>query len=298
MSRTIAVCPKQFPGVTSVFKHGHLLGLWDYVSLGEEIPDNDLLILGAWHQAYNPLLKKHNCVIYFTSTIGQMEFSAQSIELTTAQYVLELYEQKHIKAILHGWKDLAFLFTTKNPERIYHCPYPFDYEYFKRFHADEKQRHSIGMFLPKAPRKNIFNQLLAAGNINCPVYTNQDCEGPNFNTCGWLNEEVYYKLISQMIVTLHCTYTESFSYAAAESIALGTLPIASIQVTRNLNLPYQLCCLQCDSVFEIIDSLLRIMRLKTDEYYKLLATTQERLIIRVDSNLVEAKIVLDKIKNL
>lgn len=287
MPRIVAVCPAEYPGVSSVFKNGDRLGLWKHIYLKEEIPACDFLILGAWHNEYGNLISKHKCAIFITSTFGQMEFSNCRIELAQLTSLKEMQACGQIR-ILAGYKDVA-MYTNG-----VHFPYPFDMNHFKNVKLDKLQK-SIGVFLPSDPRKNTINQMIAALLSGWNVYTNLDYDGPKINKVGWLVDDLYFKLISQMTMTLHCTFTESFSYAAAESISLGTLPIVSLQIAENLGLSRFFVCDQCDSTSKILNKIKAIADLTPDEYNDLLFDEQLRLYEVVSKNNSEAKNILDKL---
>ena len=58
MPKIIAVCPIEYPGVNAVFRHGAALGLWEHIDLEIELPENDLVILGAWHPWYETYVER------------------------------------------------------------------------------------------------------------------------------------------------------------------------------------------------------------------------------------------------
>ena len=302
MSKIIAVCPKEYPGVNAVFRHGAALGLWTHLHLEDTIPENDFVILGAWHPSYEEYLDKHRCVVYLTSTFGQMEFSNNQIEIQYIPMFIELLNKNRIKAILAGWKEVADYFNDRVKEKSFYCPYPFSEAYLKEIKegAFIKEPNSVGIFLPCAPRKNTFNQLLAAVKSGMKIYTNlpYNFENPNINKIEWLSNEEYFLFISRLTLTLHCTFTESFSYAAAESLMLGTLPIVSLQISENLNLPHNLICYQCDSVSNILSKIEGIKELDEFRYEEHIRSCQGHFRFKNKINFALTKDVLDKVTNL
>jgi hypothetical protein len=96
---------------------------------------------------------------------------------------------------------------------------------------------------------------------------------------------------------MHCTFTESFSYAAAESIFLGTIPILSRQVAENLGLEefgilipkYE------DSIIHILDHIRMIKEMcnAKKEYEDFIKTLQEHLLSKIKNNLDQTLKVLD-----
>ncbi len=294
--KIVAVCPEEYPGVSAVFKHGEKLGLWEYRNVRRELPKNDLVILGAWHYHYKKYLEDNQCVVYLTSTFGQMEFSYQGIEIDNLGEIERLLKEGKIKAILAGWPDVAEYFQS---EKAFYCPYPFSEEYIlKQTKQETKEYDSIGIFLPNSPRKNTFNQILAAINSKMKIYTNLPYDCPGIKTVGWLPNPEYYSLISKLAITLHCTFTESFSYAAAESIVLGTIPIVSSQIATNLSLTNDVICWQCDSVKNILEKIEFFKNVSAEAYQQKITILKSYLKIRNSENLDKTKNVLDEIVKL
>lgn len=295
MPRIIAVCPKEYPGVNSVFRHGASLGYWKHVALGEEIPEHEILILGAWHPDYCALLNlKSKKGIYITSTIGQMDFSQGMIELQQIEAMQRLLKEKRIDFILAGWPDVANLFSGIGP--AHHCPYPFDESLLRERRA--KIPNSIGIFLPFSPRKNITNQLTAAKMSGAKVFTNLPINSSEISNVGWLDIKDYNAQIEELKLTLHCTFTESFSYGAAESLFLGTLPIVSTQIAENLNLGPEITCYQCDSVKNILEKILYILNLDYKSYEILLNQQLARIRVKLQQNRYITKNLLDELSKL
>lgn len=293
MSRIIAVCPKEYPGVNSVFRHGASLGYWSHVTLGEEISEHDILILGAWHPDYMALLNlKSKKGIYITSTLGQMDFSQDMVELKQLEAMQRLLKEKQIDFVLSGWPDVADLFLGTG----YFCPYPFDESLLNRRRI--KIQNSVGIFLPYSPRKNMTNQLTAAIKSGAKIFTNLPVSSSDIKQVGWLDNESYYTQISEMKLTLHCTFTESFSYGAAESLFLGTLPIVSTQIAENLFLGPELTCHQCDSVKNILEKILYILNLDPLNYQILLNKQLARARVKLQQNRYLTKKLLDELSKL
>ncbi len=300
MYEIIALCPKEYPGVTSVFRHGENLGLWKLCFLGEEIPENKLVILGAWHPAYAELLEKHKCAIYITSTFGQMEFSHNRIEIEQYQEIIRLADVGKLVAVLSGYWEVANYSEKFLKEKSFWCPYPFEIKE-QKLEPDwwsKKEKNSTGIFLPDAPRKNTLNQIIAAAEISDRVYTNLPFVGIKVvSSKGWIPEPEYSLRIKKLMVTLHCTFTESFSYAAAESLVLGTIPIVSLQVAENLGFleNWENVCLQCDSSEKIMRSIKEIFELGEKSYLELLDNCQKAFKMRMASTAAITRNVLDKV---
>ena len=303
MFRTLAICPKEYVGVTAVLKHGQELGLWEFMTLpdaketllsvSEKGPD--LLIFGAWHQEYEIFREHFKCAVYITSTLGQMELSPNIIELMQLVMFDELLKRNELVGLLAGWPSVASFFRN---EKAIFCPYPFNYQWFEEI-SRTKEPRSVGFFSPTHQRKNMTNQLVAASLANADIHTNIQLLLPNVKqtTYPWLKEDVYFELIRKMKTTLHCGFTESFCYAAAESIMLGTLPIVSFQVALNLGLnPLELNVVdEIDSTNAIQNCIETILDMPEKIYKEILDQCKVQLILRAKRNLVECRSAVDKL---
>ena len=295
MFRIVAVCPKEYPGVSAVLRNGKSLGYWEFMHLGEEVPPNDLLLLGAWHPAYEDLLKKYKCVVYLTSTVAQMEFSVNSVELNQVECIRIHLAEKRIKAALSGWPDVVSMFPDA---KSLYCPYPFDTRPYESFKAEQKILNSVGLFSTYEPRKNISNQLLAALNAGVELHTNLPLTGRFIFPYGWLPEAEYHRILSRLMASLHCGFAESFCYAAAEALLLGTLPIVSTQIAENLGLTNFLACHQCDSFINILMKIKMILPMNEREYNSILEVERENLLNRLKKYSEITKNVLDEIRKI
>lgn len=297
MPRILAICAKEFPGVNAVFKHGASLGYWTHIHLEDPIPEHDILLLGAWHPKYWSLLElKTRYGVYITSTLGQMEFSYNSVELHQLKALQDLLRSGKLNFILAGWPDIADLFAGFG--NTFHCPYPFDESIIVKYKSGQRMRNSVGIFLPASPRKNTANQLMAARLSGTKrIFTNLPVGfSPEVERVGWLPEDKYFKLMSEVGMTLHCTFTESFSYGAAESLVLGTIPIVSMQVAENLGLISQaITCNQCDSISKIKQIIRLILNISDIEYNSLARLYLAKLRCKLRENYEITKRVLDKI---
>lgn len=297
MPRIIAICPKEFVGVSAVLTHGAKLGYWKHIFLGDEVPENDILLLGAWHPEYWKLLDKYNCGAYITSTIGQMEFSWEQVELHQLDAIRELYKAEKLKFALVGWRDVLWTFNKR--ERVFYCPYPFYFKDIEEIKTKDKFPKSVGIYLPNSPRKNLMNQYLAAKACSTEIYTNLNFGDKNIHYTGWLERTTYLNLLSRLTTTLHCTYTESFSYAAAESLVAGTIPIVSFQVAQNLGLANATyVCPQCDSIAEIAMPIRRLFSIENKNYQEILAQLTTDFKKTMGLYQEQTKLVLDKIGKL
>jgi hypothetical protein len=300
MSRIVAICPQAFPGVSAVFKNGAKLGLWDFIYLGDRIPlDATFLILGGWINSYyeflgNPALL---VAVYLTSTIAQMEFSLNQIELLQVREIGKLLEKNLIKYVLAGWQDVIdFPFKKfKEDQRAFYCPYPINLE-FKRFDFRLKINKSIGLFSPQAVRKNLQNQVLAALHSG-ELHTNLRIASGRIKHHYWLPDDEYHKLIGSLWVTLHCGFSESLCYAAVESILAGTVPIISLQVAQNLSIPDDFATVvkQVDSARNIAKKIEQVLSWHPSEYAARLVYLEERIQKTAEINNEKIKKILDKV---
>ena len=301
MLRTIAICPAEFPGVTTVFKNGDRLGLWQHVKLGDRIPlDTETMIIDTWINNYKDFLGKPQIRIipFLTSTIGQMEFSWNQIELKLIRAVIELMEKNIIQFVLAGWPDVIDVMFPrfKAQDRAFFCPYPLDIRYSRKLRINKKIPNSIGLFSPSSARKNLQNQILA-GSASGELHTNLNIQGNGIKNYPWIDEQSYYDMLNKLKITLHCGFTESFCYAAAESLMCGTIPIVSLQIAQNLGFPEDIPIIvrQVDSANTIKIKVQNVLNWNDAYYVAYVGYLQTLLTKTAEQNLEQIKIILDKV---
>jgi len=303
MSRIVAVCPKEFPGVSAVFRNGAESGLWEFIELGSRIPlDTSLIIVGGWLDGYLQFLNNPQSpvVVFFTSTIGQMEFSLDQVEFLQCRIVHQLVSQNIVKCVLVGWPDLIdFVFSDcKARNRGFYFPYPISLKESRTPGIQDKISNSIGIFSPRAPRKNLQNQILAATSIG-ELHTNVilgvgDRQVKYYN---WQTRQDYLDCLSKLTVSLHCGFTESLCYAAIDSILAGVIPVISLQVAENLGISMlsPIVVHQVDSVTNIRRRIQDVLSWDEKAYLAVLNELRDSLKRTAERNYAEDKIILDKL---
>lgn len=310
MKKILVTCPQEFVGVSSVFKHFVSLGLGKFVPTQQLTPElikqADFLLLGAWHPSYNDLIKLPiKKGILLTSSILQIELTPNMIELQYLNYILSLLKEDKINYLFCGSPNLyeaIKLFETQKEENIYYFPYPYNTHLFYEYVGNNKILHSCGMFFPTHSRKNVLNQLFAfrlanlvKGELSLHTNTKLQIKGNVFYYI-WLNDDAYYDLLSKIYLNLHVTVAESWCYAVADSIYLGTLPLVSPVVAKNLNLPEELVVVNIDSTIDIADRILKIMKMSNIEYSTLLYRSRESIDKLTSKNNKELAKLLSSLK--
>lgn len=285
----VASCPQGFVGVASIFRHGEKEGLWKFIPIQKILKDPpDILILGAWYPGYELLIdclpKTTKIVIWITSAVAQIEMTP--IELDYINIMSSLLEYKKIAAIFYSGTGVDDFFIDK--KRIFHAFYPLST--IKMFNSQKmysiKKPRSAALFLPAHFRKNIYNQTFALKSLvreHFTTHSNVNIGLPNqtnFRFHNWLKESDYLALLSESMVSMHCTWTESFSYGAAESIINGTIPIISPTIAKNLELSHnkeEITVNNLDNFNEIADRVRSISCLAENSYLELLTILQNDL---------------------
>lgn len=293
--RILFITSKVFPGICSVGNHGRGLGLWDLGFVEGGLPslaDYDGVILAGTlvqgfdvQNAFKDMIVKCNAAdvpvgVLCTSSIGQMEFTL-NIEPALLLSWLGWLEKREIDFLFVGSKDLYELVKA---DRVRHFSYPVMAAAFEKSQHGLKIPDSVGLFLPGHPRKNVQNQVAAvilAGRVRPGLrgYTNLknylDLNPEIFEIFGWLPDIVeYWSVVSKMKIVLHVSHTESYAYAVAEAVSLGTLPIISQTIRDNLGLPQELVVRNPDSALEIASRITQILELSDVRYAEVLASAK------------------------
>lgn len=266
MSRIIAICPQEYPGVSSVFRNGQAFKLWSFYELHQKFPrEAELFILGAWHPAYRKLIPslKGKKTILITSTPAQLEMGI--IDMQFLKFILELKYSKEIDEIFCGSKILADYISAR------HFPYPIYLENIEPVRWESKVPYSAGLFLPSHYRKNIFNQVIALNMLRkkfpqLDVITNVQFQfKPSFfRSIGWQPRKKYKEILGSLKVVLHVTWTESLGYAAIDALKQGTLPLVSLSTAKILGLEWNVY--DSDDPEAILKQLEQILDLEKTRY--------------------------------
>ncbi len=216
-----------YPGAQRPLQEGAKLGLWDFVLLEGgrvDIPPADIFILAAWHPSYSQLLGLGKMGVLWTSSAGEMDF-----EPIESQWLGDILNDPRISFVWFGDRSLAAAF----PQKGFYCPYPLDVSLESPKVAKED---IITLFCPSGPKKNLANQILAAGLVQreakLTLHTNiQGYDNMltliNHVKHPWLSQEEYYRLLAAAKVNLCCSWAETFNYQAAEAGLCGTASVTS-----------------------------------------------------------------------
>ncbi|MDP2672038.1 MAG: hypothetical protein Q8O68_00825 [Candidatus Daviesbacteria bacterium] len=245
----------------------------------------DIIIFGAWHNLYAPLLNqiKNKRGILWTSTILQAELSLESVELKIFESVLHLHKTKLIDFVLIGDKKLADTFEI---EGIIHFPYPIKQnkgEFVPPLFSIPST--NVGLFTVNHPRKNRTNQLMAVlrankksdkQNIrfisNCSSL-NSSC--PTLINKTWMIQEEYDQTLRSIQFGINVFICESFCYSFSELMCRGIPTITSYTVAKNFDLhnddflTKSLIVYDPDDVIEISEKILKLNELSLEDKEKL-----------------------------
>ena len=172
--RIITTCSPFFPGVRAVFRHGEELGLWKFMETSEllvwQYPQDALVIFGAWDQ-YNYAIQHvknagSKVALLWTSSIGQMEM-AQG-EVGFFEEIRKRHKEGKIDFLLAGDETICNVWK----EFLYFA-YPISSQGILPINLTSKESpRAAGLFLPSHPRKNVFNQKIAAELAGVKLYHN------------------------------------------------------------------------------------------------------------------------------
>lgn len=226
--KIVFLTSKKYPGVTSLGKHGKRIGLWD-LKFVEDTPtvSPDILIIGGFCKVQRKRTRYK--VGYFFCSPPMLVEESGEFELKALRTIEKLRRRKIIDFVLFSDESLAEVY-----DGIY-VPNPIDTSIETKKH---KKIDGIGLFFPPRLQKNIFTQLLAVKlfqkKYDISLYTNL---GPyekvmknlkiNYKLFEWLPEEKYFDLLSKMKFCLNCSWSESMSYYAVDSLLQNTVSVVS-----------------------------------------------------------------------
>lgn len=291
----VSIAPKAYVGVNAVFEHlTPMIGskhhyLEDFPLASEE--SADLYIFGGWVPNVYPLLfrmlnerdeRGPQIAVLNCSSLGQMEMA--QVEMRFLQEMMQFAADGVIDYVFLGDEDAALCFDDQPGVRYF--PYPIQTDMFDKHRGifEAKLPSSVGMFSPAHYRKNLINQIMGCKLANQAIndippitlHSNLQLEvgGVQKQFWGWLPRVQFFQKISEMKTTLHCGFTESFCYAALESIMLGTLPILSPVITNNFQLnDYELMVVDIDQPRAIGFQIKNVLEMDVNDYSNLLHKT-------------------------
>lgn len=274
------------PGVQSVFKNLELLGLSKNIVLDNinQIPDDDTIIFGAFHQSYVPFLNifkaKHQPVgVLWTSSPS--ETGLQPNEISLLMQVSYLRQKGLIDFIWFLKKDFTEIY---NGSGIFYAPPPIpEYKHVTEDWVLNNYQHKfVSLFMPDALKKNWFAQILAAkaarkqdSTIN--IRTNLPISDPDITSLGWMSPELYENEIKHTYLALHVSHAESFAYGAYQFLARGIPCLISPTIADNFNIEPNsklydyLVVANPDSISEISQKILYLTQGKGSNDYKYLS---------------------------
>jgi hypothetical protein len=285
----VAAISVGYPGVSSVFENMQDVGLCEFIRLGNSqetiIPnDADLYLLGAWHDVYSSIITqirshcKGKIGVLVTSSAGQMESTANQIEIVQLNKLFEMLTRREIDYIFFGSYELFEYY--KDIDGVKRFPYPFAYDKIIKNKSEIKLKNDVGLFCPSHFRKNEYNQSygfqMARKTIpELTLHTNTGLEKTNkwMLNYSWMPRDEFLKFVSKMRCNLHISFTESFCYFFAESLALGSPCLISQTIADNFKLPEELAnylvVKNPDSICEISKKILQITGMEDEPYKQL-----------------------------
>lgn len=215
-----------FPGVSRVLKESEKVGMLKFCPIGGDrvaIPPADVYILGAYHPFYDQLLPHLDGKIgvLWTSSAGEMQ-----LEPVEQDYLHRLLVDPRIDFIWFGDPGLAAVFKDKG----FYSPYPMSLDVQR---PDVPKQDIVTLFCPTTAKKNILTQILAVAlvqrEVDVTLHVNfgidpalKAATGLRVVEHGWLERGEYVRLLASSRANLAVSLAETFCYAAAESVLMGT----------------------------------------------------------------------------
>ena len=230
----LTVCPRDFPGVTSQFKH--LAATTELTEHSLEISKKTLegkklVIFGAWSHYYYRALKQLRSEevkvgLLWTSPVGQMGFSPNFVEVSYLFIIKDLLRS--------GMLDLLFVPTKRitrafkqifGEDKVKYLPNTYDVEGVRSKYLDSSLQpveNWVSLYSPFGVRKNLLNQMVAAklagvklhmNNLVPPLRDFADLIELDYVDMGWMSSEAYFRSIQTMQCGLKVSYSETFDYS-------------------------------------------------------------------------------------
>ena len=218
-----------FPGVRRALQEGAHLGLWRHIELDkpQQIPLNDIMLLGAWHPQYEQLLvaRKPRWGVLWTSSPGEMDMAGAEIGQrgVEVEYLHRILQDPRISFIWFGDPALAQMF----PDKGFYAPYPLHIPPSAPREEPQPPGYAT-LFCPNTLKKNTFSQLLAAQILHDQMGLSLETNIPiswlislPAQVHGWLPDREYQRVLGGSRLNLCCSWAETFSFQAAEAALLG-----------------------------------------------------------------------------
>jgi len=238
----LTISPKDFPGVTSQFRHlAATTGMTEHdVTISRETMEGKkMVIFGAWSHYYYRALKRLRAEpvkigLLWTSPIGQVGFSPNFIEVSFLYIIKD--------AIRSGMLDYLFIPTERilkafrkifSEDIVRYLPNTYDIDGIREKYLDvDLQPHEnwVSLFSPFGVRKNLLNQMLAAKLAGVKLHMNNlipqlrdfaDLIELDYVDMGWMSAESYFRSIQTMKCGLKVSYSETFDYSLFDHMVFG-----------------------------------------------------------------------------
>jgi len=278
----ITVCPKSYPGVTSVLKHYDVTGLTQHTDeiSKETVDGRKLVILGGWHPIYYEALQRlyiHNIptALFWTSSVGQMDFSNNGMEISYIHLIKDIVMSKLLDYVVLGTPQNFDLFKQFIPkEKLIYLPYAFDWNNIQKFKDNtlEMGKDWVDIFCPLDTRKNPLVQIHGAQKADVHLHFSglqprykffAQLIKLRFTDMGWMSQENYFKSIQTMKLGLQVTYAETFDYVVAEHFAMERPCLISTVMTSwvDKKLWKYLLVKNLDNPLEVAEKIKKIVNL-------------------------------------
>jgi len=251
------ISPKEYPGTTAGMKHFLATKIVDYSDeiSKKTVEERYAVILGAWHPIYYEAIKRLKTVnveiwLFWTSTVGQIDFSNNGIEISYLYLISKLVKSGLIDKLLCGNEQVqSMLENIVGEDKVILLPYCFDIEKIRQYYNPEifEGDRWVDLYCPSGVRKNITTQIHGAKLANAHLFFSRilpkysdfaELLGVKYTIMGWMERDIFYRSIQTMALGSQVTFAESFDYAVAEHFALGRPCLYSPVIGQWINDPY------------------------------------------------------------
>jgi len=286
----VTICPKNFPGTTSVLTHYNVSGLVEHTDeiSPETIRGRKLAILGGWTHGYYEALKKIKTegvpvAIFWTSSVGQTDFSNGGIEVSYLYILKDMIGSGLIEYIICATPSVRDMFDKFIPEeKVIYMPYAFDWDVHQKYRKDDMPvgKDWVDLFCPGDTRKNILVQTHGAKIADVHLHYSglstkyryfADLIKVRHTDMGWMKKPQYYKAVQTMKLGMQVTYAETFDYVVAEHFAMKRPCLISTVMGSwvDKSLWKDLMVYNIDDPFEVGDTITAIMNMTKKQWKSL-----------------------------
>ncbi len=235
----LTIAPEDFPGTTAVLKHYNVTGLVEHSDeiSPRTVAGRKMVVLGGWHHIYYEAVRKIQSSnvpigLYWTSSVGQMDFSNNGIEVSYIHIIADLVRTELIDFVFCANPDIQNCLQQFIPQdKVIHLPYAFDWDEVKKHQIDDIYvgKDWVDLFCPGDTRKNMLVQIHAAKIADVHLHGSglrprykwfSDLIKVRYTDMGWMPKDKYYQAVQTMKMGLQVTYAETFDYVVAEHFAL------------------------------------------------------------------------------